>query len=177
MTIRHASTTATNAPIKPQPTTTTAPALDWNTFFRLRTTRRYYSLTSSLLGLTSTATLTAIFLTMYPDQSDTLIKLIPMDPIISTGITMTISMLAGWLIGPIFGNGLWRLLYRRRVPEFTAKERAFFERIKRHRVNPSGASTNNPVPDFYGEKIGSVQGYRRWLKDQRVFNRKRMGVY
>jgi mitochondrial import inner membrane translocase subunit TIM23 len=179
LTTRHASTTASHAPINSQPTSTntTPPALDWNTFFRLRTTRRYYSLTSSLLGLTSTATLTAIFLTMYPDQSDTLIKLIPMDPIISTGITMTISMLAGWLIGPIFGNGLWRLLYRRRVPEFTAKERAFFERIKRHRVNPSGASTNNPVPDFYGEKIGSVQGYRRWLKDQRVFNRKRMGVY
>jgi mitochondrial import inner membrane translocase subunit TIM23 len=29
------------------------------------------------------------------------------------------------------------------------------------------------VPDFYGEKIQSVQGYRQWLKDQRAFNRKK----
>lgn len=34
----------------------------------------------------------------------------------------------------------------------------------------------NPVPDYYGEKIGSVAGYRRWLKDQRAFNLK-TGVY
>lgn len=100
-----------------------------------------------------------------------------MDPIISTGIAMTAAMATGWLVGPIFGNTLWRLLYRKRLPEFTIKERAFFERVKKHRVNPAGASTNNPVPDFYGEKIGSVGGYRRWLKDQRAFNRKRGGSF
>jgi len=32
---------------------------------------------------------------------------------------------------------------------------------------------NSTVPDYYGEKIGSVQGYRSWLKDQRAFNKKR----
>lgn len=31
------------------------------------------------------------------------------------------------------------------------------------------------VPDFYGEKISSVAGYRQWLRDQRAFNRKRTG--
>lgn len=151
--------------------------LDWNTFFRLRTSRRYYSLSSSLVGLIASATGTAYFLVEYPDQSEYVVKLIPMDPIISTGIAVSAAMLVGWLLGPVLGNGLWRLLYRKRMPEFTIKERAFFERIKRHRVNPSGASTNNPVPDFYGEKVGSVAGYRRWLKDQRAFNRKRGGNY
>lgn len=29
------------------------------------------------------------------------------------------------------------------------------------------------VPDYYAEKVGSVQGYRQWLKDQRAFNKKR----
>lgn len=29
------------------------------------------------------------------------------------------------------------------------------------------------VPDYYGEKIQSVHGYRQWLKDQRAFNRKK----
>jgi import inner membrane translocase subunit TIM23 len=31
----------------------------------------------------------------------------------------------------------------------------------------------NPVPDYYGEKITSVLGYRNWLRDQRAFNKKR----
>ncbi|ETN38747.1 uncharacterized protein HMPREF1541_06785 [Cyphellophora europaea CBS 101466] len=151
--------------------------LDWNSFFRLRTSRRYYSLASSLFGLLASATGTFYFLVQFPDQSEYVVKLIPLDPILSTGIAVSVAMFAGWLLGPIFGNGLWRMLYRKRMPEFTIKERAFFDRIKKHRVNPSGASTNNPVPDFYGEKIGSVSGYRRWLKDQRAFNRKRGGNY
>ncbi|KPI45498.1 Presequence translocated-associated motor subunit pam17, mitochondrial [Cyphellophora attinorum] len=174
---RHATTTASPILSHTDRPAAHSQALDWNTFFRLRTSRRYYSLTSSLIGLVSTTAGTFYFLTVYPDQSDYVVKLIPMDPIISTGIAMTAAMLTGWLLGPIFGNGLWRIMHRKGLAEFTSKERAFFERIKRHRVNPAGASTNNPVPDFYGEKIGSVQGYRRWLKDQRAFNRKRSGSF
>jgi import inner membrane translocase subunit TIM23 len=53
------------------------------------------------------------------------------------------------------------------------KETEFFHRIKKHRVDPTSSSLGNPVPDYYGEKIGSVTDYRRWLKDQRAFNLKR----
>ena len=53
------------------------------------------------------------------------------------------------------------------------KEKDFYQRIKRNRVDPAGASSANPVPDYYGEKIGSVQEYRNWMKDQRAFNKKR----
>jgi len=115
------------------------------------------------------------FLTNHPDEADIVLKQVPTDPFISAGLAVFASMFLGWLLGPIFGNTIWRMLYRKRLPEFTIKERAFFERIKKHRVNPSGAGANNPVPDFYGERIGSVGGYRRWLKDQRAFNRKRGG--
>lgn len=41
---------------------------------------------------------------------------------------------------------------------------------------PLMARTNTritTVPDFYGEKISSVAGYRQWLKDQRAYNKKR----
>ena len=104
-------------------------------------------------------------------------KTIPTDPFVSMGIATCAAALLGWLVGPFFGNALWRAIYRSRVVEFMKKERAFFERIKRHRVDPRGASANNPVPDYYGEKVGSVEGYRRWLKDQRAFNRKREGTF
>jgi mitochondrial import inner membrane translocase subunit TIM23 len=116
-------------------------------------------------------------LSSTPDLTDKITKILLPDPFISMGLVTFGAALLGWLIGPIFGNGLWRLLHRARLLEFTVKERTFFERIKKHRVNPEGASTNNPVPDYYGEKIGSVSGYRRWLKDQRAFNRKRAGNF
>lgn len=118
-----------------------------------------------------------MFLSTQPEMADELTKLVPTDPFISMGILTFGATLLGWLIGPFFGNTVWKLMHRSRLPEFTIKEKGFFERIKRHRVNPTGASTNNPVPDYYGEKIGSVGGYRRWLKDQRAFNRKREGIY
>lgn len=167
--VRNASSSAT-APESPT-------ALDWNNFFSLRTSRRRYALTSSIVtSVASTATAITAF-SEVPELADNITRLIPTDPFISMGVATFGATFLGWLIGPAFGNAIWRLLHRSRLPEFTVKERAFFERIKRHRVNPSGASTNNPVPDFYGEKVGSVAGYRRWLKDQRAFNRKRGGSY
>ena len=152
-------------------------ALDWNTFFRMRTIRRRYSLTSSVVtSLGSTAGALYAF-SESPSIADNITKVIPTDPVIALVIATFSSTIVGWLIGPAFGNTIWKLSHRARLQEFNIKERGFFERIKKHRVNPSGASTNNPVPDFYGEKVGSVAGYRRWLKDQRAFNRKRGGNY
>jgi import inner membrane translocase subunit TIM23 len=52
------------------------------------------------------------------------------------------------------------------------KEKSFFDRIKRFRADPSTSTLSNPIPDYYGEKIGSVQDYRKWLKDQRAFSLK-----
>lgn len=53
------------------------------------------------------------------------------------------------------------------------KEKEFYNRVKKFRVDPSASSMANPVPDYYGEKISSVADYRQWLKDQRAFNKKR----
>lgn len=52
------------------------------------------------------------------------------------------------------------------------REREFLQHIKKNRVDPSFQSFSNPVPDYYGEKIGSIQQYKQWLKDQRAYNRK-----
>ena len=94
-------------------------------------------------------------------------------------MTLVLSVLTsgaiGWLIGPVFGIGLWRLINRSAVPGFMVREKDFYERVKRYRVDPRGASAQNPVPDYYGEKVGSREEWRTWLKDQRAFNRKREG--
>lgn len=79
----------------------------------------------------------------------------------------------GWLLGPFVGNAVFGVRYRGLRGEIERKEKDLYARIKKHRVDPSGGSSANPVPDYYGEKIGSVQGYRNWMKDQRAFNKKR----
>lgn len=154
------------------PSTTTA--LTWNDFFALRTSQRRYSLLSSVLAAVGTTVggLTVLTTTPLPD---TLASASSLDPFLTSGLCTVFCFALGWLIGPTFGQALWRLVHRRAVGAYVNKERDFFARVKKFRVDPQGASTTNPVPDYYGEKVGSVRGYRQWLKDQKAFNRKKSG--
>ncbi|OJJ45874.1 hypothetical protein ASPZODRAFT_69013 [Penicilliopsis zonata CBS 506.65] len=156
---------------------TAAPAsdgarLDWNSFFRLRTSRRRYSLASSILAsLVSTSVGMQVLSTQ--DLESLGAQVMGLDPFVVLGLATAACGAVGWLAGPFLGNGLWSLVHRRFQTSFATKEKEFYNRIKRFRVDPSSNSIANPVPDYYGEKIGSVQGYRQWLKDQRAYNRKR----
>ncbi|KAJ3473894.1 hypothetical protein NLG97_g10080 [Lecanicillium saksenae] len=99
--------------------------------------------------------------------------MVPLDPFITLGLATLCAGGLGWLIGPILGSQVFYLLNRRYKTQMLQKESEFLTRVKKHRSDPTQSSTSNPVPDFYGEKISSVAGYRRWLKDQRAFNRKK----
>lgn len=100
-------------------------------------------------------------------------QVLGLDPVVVLGLATAGFGAVGWLIGPVFGNAAFKLANGRWGEEIASKEKQFFQRIKRYRVDPSSQSFSNPVPDYYGEKIGSVQGYRQWLKDQRAYNKKR----
>ncbi|KAF1920116.1 mitochondrial import protein Pam17-domain-containing protein [Ampelomyces quisqualis] len=157
---------ATGAPPAPQP------ALTWNGFFALRRTRRRIGQGCSVVGAVGVTYygLTTMMANGYDAALSA--QLGGLDPFMLMGLSTFGMMAAGWLIGPIFGNQLFSLAYRGVLAEFTAKDSGFFNRIKRHRVDPTASSLANPPPDYYGEKVGSVAGYRRWLKDQRAFNLK-----
>ena len=75
----------------------------------------------------------------------------------------------GWLLGPTFGQPIFKLWNAKWGKQMAAKEKSFFERVKRYRADPASSSPQNPIPDYYGEKVSSVSDYRRWLKDQRAF--------
>ncbi|RYP09132.1 hypothetical protein DL765_008557 [Monosporascus sp. GIB2] len=174
---RHASTTASPASPSPKSSASanananTTPALDWNTFFRLRKTRRRFQLASSVV--TTLVGGGAGALLLVNQDLEWLVNNIPMDPFFSLGLlTLAFSGL-GWLAGPVLGSTLFYLFRRGVKQPMAAKEAEFFARIKKNRVDPTTSSVQNPVPDFYGEKISSVAGYRQWLKDQRAFNKKR----
>ncbi|KAI0395813.1 Pam17-domain-containing protein [Xylariaceae sp. FL0594] len=151
---------------------TTSPRLDWNTFFQLRKTRRRFQLASSIVTMVVGGTAGAVLLVSV--NMDWLLSKVPMDPFFSLGI-ITLSFAGlGWLAGPVLGSALFHLYKSGVKRPMALKEAEFFNRIKKHRVDPSNSSlSGNAVPDFYGEKISSVAGYRQWLKDQRAFNKKR----
>jgi len=78
----------------------------------------------------------------------------------------------GYLIGPMIGSTFWRLTHRRAMTLIEARDREFHQHIVRNRVDPAAQTATNPVPDFYGEKIGSLHQYRQWLRDQSRYRRK-----
>ncbi|KAI0784415.1 mitochondrial import protein Pam17-domain-containing protein [Abortiporus biennis] len=78
----------------------------------------------------------------------------------------------GYLLGPVVGASCWRMTHRRTMHLIEQRERQFHDHLVKNRVDPSAQSATNPVPDYYGEKIGSLHDYRQWLRDQAKFRRK-----
>ncbi|KAL7935433.1 mitochondrial import protein Pam17 domain-containing protein [Trichoderma chlorosporum] len=151
------------------------PALDWNSFFKLRLRRRRIQLLFSVAtGLIGGAAGTVVLAEGFAEP---LIAQIPLDPFFTLGIMTMACAGMGWLIGPTLGNQVFYIINRRFKTQMMQKEGEFFARVKRHRADPTNSSAGNPVPDFYGEKIQSVAGYRRWLKDQRAFNKKKSASF
>ncbi|KAL4907392.1 Presequence translocated-associated motor subunit pam17, mitochondrial [Aspergillus multicolor] len=163
--IRSNSTTSTSAREE-------AAKLDWNSYFKLRASRRRYTLASSILSSAAT-TVVGVQILSSQNIENLGAQVMGLDPFVVMGMATAACGAVGWLIGPFLGNAIWGLVNRTYKKAFLLKEKEFFDRIKRYRVDPSSNSMTNPVPDYYGEKIGSVQGYRQWLKDQRAYNRKR----
>ncbi|KJZ80146.1 hypothetical protein HIM_00860 [Hirsutella minnesotensis 3608] len=162
---------ASSAPRSSASTSSSSTPLDWNSFFTLRLRRRRIqvaiSLATGALGGGAGAVLLSTGL------AEPLVAQVPLDPFFTLGLMTLACAGIGWLVGPSIGSQVFYLLNRRLKPQMLKKEAEFFARIKKHRADPTNSSAGNPVPDFYGEKIQSVAGYRRWLKDQRAFNRKK----
>ncbi|KAF7190346.1 Presequence translocated-associated motor subunit pam17, mitochondrial [Pseudocercospora fuligena] len=148
--------------------------LTWDRFFELRRTRRWINLGCSVL--TSVITVgVATPLIAQADFDSWGAQISGLDPIVVLGISTFTVAAGGWLCGPSFGNLMFSLWAGRRGwrAGIAEKEKSFYARIKRYRADASASSPQNPIPDYYGEKIGSVKDYRRWLKDQRAFNLKK----
>ncbi|KAG1742412.1 mitochondrial import protein Pam17 [Suillus occidentalis] len=105
-------------------------------------------------------------------ESDATKPIMGIDPLFFYGGCTVSCMGLGYLIGPTIGAAGWRMTHRRAMNLIEAKDREFHQHIVKNRVDPTAQSATNPVPDFYGEKIGSLHQYRQWLRDQARFRRK-----
>lgn len=140
--------------------------LPWNDFLHIRRQRHraeiLASIPSAFAGFFAGI---SYFATREIDPTQLVLGLDPM--IVYGGATVACGGL-GWLIGPMFGSTAWKIVHRKKASLIEQREKEFYEHVKKNRVDPSRQSFNNPVPDHYAEKIGSVADYRRWLRDCRV---------
>ncbi|KAI5805890.1 mitochondrial import protein Pam17, partial [Geopyxis carbonaria] len=144
--------------------------LDWDSFLRLRRMKRRYNLVSSIF--TSVVGTSIGMGYLANKEIDVTQPVMGMDPLILFGLATISCGAVGWLAGPAIGGQVFGVMNRRWTTQIAEREREFLTRIRKNRVDPSSQSMSNPVPDYYGEKIGSVQQYRQWLRDQRAFKLK-----
>ena len=161
------SANPTDAEVRDLPAETKLP---WNDFLHLRRQRHRAELIASVptavLGFASGF---SYFATLEIETSQLVFGL---DPLIVYGGSTVLCGGLGWLVGPTVGGSIWKLVHRKKQHLIEAREREFYQHVKKNRVDPSKQSFNNPVPDHYAEKIGSISDYRRWLRDCRAYNRK-----
>lgn len=150
---------------------TTQVALTWNQFFQLRKRRRYLGVASSVFtALFASATAFQYFANLVIDFDQQFMG-IEMQWIYLAGIVA--SGFFGWLLGPLVGNGVFNLAIGSRGPLFHQMDNVFLRHISRNQPNPTKHNVNtNPLPDYYGEKIGSIHDYRQWLREGRLFAKK-----
>ena len=97
--------------------TSTAPhqqvtKLDWNSFFRLRASRRRYTLASSVVASVA-STVGGVQWLATQDLDAISAQVMGLDPFIVLGLATAASGAVGWLVGPFLGNAVWSMVYRR----------------------------------------------------------------
>ncbi|KAJ4487594.1 mitochondrial import protein Pam17 [Lentinula aciculospora] len=157
---------------RPTASKATEGSFSWPEYLTIRRSKRrwqnFAAIPCSAIGLMGGA--------MYFGSLDTdpLKPIFGIDPFIFYGICTTACMGVGYLVGPTLGAFLWRSLpsSKRYGSLIDKKDKEFYKRIAKNRVDVTLQSPTSPVPDYYGEKIGSLHQYRKWLRDQNKYRRK-----
>lgn len=124
------------------PASAAEPAIDWNTFFKLRLRRRriqlVFSVATGVAGLFAGAGL------LSSGYGEPLVAQVPLDPFVTLGIMTFACGALGWLAGPAVGGQVFYLSQSRLAASIRRKESEFLTRVKRHRADPTQSSTGNP---------------------------------
>lgn len=148
-----------------------AQKLTWEEFLKLRKQQgRLGTVGSIAAAFLSMGGAFSYFSTIEIDPTEMLFGLdiftVYIGAILSTGFI-------GFMVGPsLVGDPLFALLNRNIMKTYNVKQKLFLKHIAKMRVDASRQSMNNPVPDYYGEKISSLKDYRQWLRDCNEYRRK-----
>ncbi|EGV65063.1 TIM23 complex component [Yamadazyma tenuis] len=152
--------------------TSTQPSasLNWVEYFNLKKQNNRINLASSVITGALGGLLTLNYLGNI--EIDVEKPIMGFDPFIVMGGAVVVGSGIGYLLGPFLGTPFFGLLNRASLNQYKIKDQLFLQRIKLKRVDPSSQSFSNPVPDYYGERIYSLNNYKQWLRDCNAFRRK-----
>lgn len=141
--------------------------LSWNEFFRLR--RRLTLFKRFAGGIPALfAFFTAEGALLSLPLFDPTAPIFGVDPLVMVGLGTAVGAVASFAVGSAVAGLAWRLCSPLRASLFDAKQRSFYHRVSAFRANvPPNPTQMNFSFDFYGEKVASVQDYRRWLRRQK----------
>ncbi|KAG0141407.1 hypothetical protein CROQUDRAFT_718180 [Cronartium quercuum f. sp. fusiforme G11] len=148
-----------------------SPPMSWSQYLALRKQQRQYSLFTTIPS-------TTIGLYLGISHFAT-IESLPTDLIFGLEANYVYAIatfgcaVLGYLVGPVIGHGLFRLRISKEIQKSMQERNSqFYQHVQRNRVDPAQSNLNNPIPDFYCEKVGSLRDYRNWLRDQATYRRK-----
>lgn len=144
--------------------------MTWTDFFSLRKKQRKINVGSSVFTALLGSNISWAYLsTMQIDPTQTLLGF---DPLVVISAGLMASGTLGYLLGPMLGSQIFKLSHKLKLVQYNAKNKDFLKKVIQNRVDGSSQSFSNPVPDYYGEKIGSIREYRQWLRDCQAYRRK-----
>ncbi|SMN19330.1 similar to Saccharomyces cerevisiae YKR065C PAM17 Constituent of the Translocase of the Inner Mitochondrial membrane (TIM23 complex) [Maudiozyma saulgeensis] len=145
-------------------------SLTWKEFFQLRKQQRRINVVSS--GFTALVGCNISWAYLSNMEIDPTQMIMGFDPLVVVSAGLMASGALGYLFGPLIGTQVFNLKNNKTLTDFGLKNKEFLEHIIKNRVDASSQSFSNPVPDYYGEKIGSMKEYRQWLRDCHSYARK-----
>ena len=97
-----------------------------------------------------------------------------MDPVVFIGLSLVTTGAAGYFVGCSLPLVCLKHFNSPLFLQHEQRKRDFFQRICKYRANvPSDPSKLIASVDFYGEGIGSVAEYRKWLRMHSLMKRSR----
>ncbi|KAH6894962.1 presequence translocated-associated motor subunit PAM17 [Coprinopsis sp. MPI-PUGE-AT-0042] len=169
---RRGLATQADAEVAPKPIhmAPTTENMTWPEYLAIRRSRKRWETTATvpggLLGFTAGI---GYFGSL---ETDPLKPIMGLDPFMAYGMFTVACLGVGAIAGPSIGGALWRMRHRHQLAAVDEKDKEFLHHIAKNRVDASLQSPTAPVPDYYGERIGSLHQYRQWLRDQNKYRRK-----
>lgn len=145
-------------------------SLTWDQFLKQRIRRRRFNVGASVVtGFIGIIVGWGAVANVQIDPTQTIFGL---DPLQALPIGLFLCGGLGSLAGPSLGSFIFRASLGKQFATFNQKNAEFLRHVQKMRPDPSKQTFANPVPDYYGEKIGSLKDYKRWLRDGRAYRRK-----